>query len=278
MADAAVIYIARKGNGLAPFEKFLQSYASFRAGLAHDFVVVFKGFTPGAELQAHEQLLKQFPHKTLFVSDQGYVLKAYFAAVTQLDYRHFCFLISFTSVLDHDWLAKLYAPFRGEEVGLVSATASYESLYTNACNERQGAHRVPWQRTLLRPLRLALLRLFYEPFPNRHLRTTGCMIARSVFQRIRTRGAHTKMGGLRFESGRSSLTRQVQRMGLQAVVVGRDGRSYAPEEWPASNTFRQRNQENLLIADNRTEQYAQADLETRTHLSRLAWGEFARPE
>ena len=52
-------------------------------------------------------------------------------------------------------------------------------------------------------------------------------------------------------------------MNLQVLLVGREGRPYEKEEWSRSKTFRLDNQQNLLVADNQTRQYDQADLETR---------------
>ena len=82
-----------------------------------------------------------------------------------------------------------------------------------------------------------------------------------------------KMDVLRFESGKQSLTRQTLAKNLKAVVVGRDGKAYETERWYESYTFRSGEQRNLLIADNRTEQYAQADADTKQMLARLAWGD-----
>jgi hypothetical protein len=55
-------------------------------------------------------------------------------------------------------------------------------------------------------------------------------------------------------------------------VVGRDGRAYDPTDWYRSHTFWEANQENLLIADNQTAEYEHGDQDTRTALSRYAWG------
>jgi hypothetical protein len=55
-------------------------------------------------------------------------------------------------------------------------------------------------------------------------------------------------------------------------VVGRDGRAYARDEWRESGTFRVDDQSNLLVADNRTDQFASADPATRKRLEELAWG------
>lgn len=80
------------------------------------------------------------------------------------------------------------------------------------------------------------------------------------------------MDALRFENGRRSLTRQVLKMGLEAVIVGRDGQRYEVSEWPSSGTFRQNEQHNLLVADNRTIEYTTALPELRRRLDIKAWG------
>jgi hypothetical protein len=68
------------------------------------------------------------------------------------------------------------------------------------------------------------------------------------------------------------LTTQLTAQGLEVVVVGRDGRGYSANEWPNSKTFRSAEQGNLLVADNRTRQYADADEELKQYLRELAWG------
>ena len=55
-------------------------------------------------------------------------------------------------------------------------------------------------------------------------------------------------------------------------VVGRDGVAYPSERWRESATFRSGGQRNLLIADNRTFQYEQADPAFKNTLERMAWG------
>jgi hypothetical protein len=59
---------------------------------------------------------------------------------------------------------------------------------------------------------------------------------------------------------------------LEARVVGRDGVAYPPECWQESRTFRTGEQENLLIADNRTRHYQDGGRLTRWGLAWLAWG------
>ena len=85
------------------------------------------------------------------------------------------------------------------------------------------------------------------------------------------------MDAYALESGRHSLTRQVQALGLHALVVARDGSIYEEREWDASRTFWQGEQEGLLIADNQTRSYAAGSASRRWLLSSFAWGPKADP-
>jgi hypothetical protein len=69
----------------------------------------------------------------------------------------------------------------------------------------------------------------------------------------------------------------ILRAGLRPLVVGKDGRCYEKEEWHTSNTFWQGDQQNLLVADNQTNDYQNGSAERRLFLSRYAWGENAAP-
>ncbi|HQR44233.1 MAG TPA: hypothetical protein PLX97_16165, partial [Gemmatales bacterium] len=82
----------------------------------------------------------------------------------------------------------------------------------------------------------------------------------------------SKQNAYLFENGKRNLTCKVLRMGLQVLVVGRDGRAYCKEDWLQSRTYRAGNQENLLVADNQTRLYAAADDQLRHRLTGAAWG------
>ena len=120
---------------------------------------------------------------------------------------------------------------------------------------------------------LAAAKRHFPPFPNPHLRTNAFLLERELLLSLRPGPLRTKRDCHLFESGKHSLTRQITARGLAAVVVGRDGRAYLPPEWPASETFRQGEQRNLLIADNRTRQYSEGDEELRRELAAIAWSD-----
>ena len=81
---------------------------------------------------------------------------------------------------------------------------------------------------------------------------------------------------LKFESGKNSLTNQIFRKSLKVLVVDKNGVVYEKEDWPKSQTFRQTNQANLMIADNRTREYAESDDENKECLSKVAWGSLSQ--
>ena len=117
----------------------------------------------------------------------------------------------------------------------------------------------------------------YSPYPAPHLRTNVFMISRELMLDLKVGHMPTKDDAYRFESGKNGLTAQVGQRRLKVLVVGRDGRGYEEDEWPISNTFWQSQQENLLVSDNNTRQYAEGDAIRKKFLSRFAWGWEAAP-
>ena len=98
------------------------------------------------------------------------------------------------------------------------------------------------------------------------------MVARETMLKIRYGLLLTKMHSFRLESGKSSITRQIERMGLKAIVVGKDGVGYDKNDWDVSNTFWRKTQSNLLISDNQTRKYDAEDAERQSSLESFAWG------
>jgi len=254
----AVVHLVRRQNGLAPLQRFLDSYRRHEAGAEHELILLYKGF--GKELPAeYAQAPAGISHQRMLFADRGFDLQPYFAAVARFGHRHFCFLNSFSRILAPGWLAMLRAPLASRTVGLVGATGSCESLAALPVPKRWITQR------------------YFPPFPNHHVRTNAFMAAREVLERVTLRPMLFKFFALACESGKDGLTAQVGRLGLEALVADRRGTVFAMDQWHLSNTFRQSLQEDLLVSDNQTDAYASADAALRAKLSRLAWGEWARP-
>lgn len=267
MSDICVVHLARKKNGLEPFRHFLTSYLENPAGVDHDLLVIYKGFNLEADISPYENLLQDVPHSFLTVADVGFDLRPYFIAAEKYNSKYFCFLNSFSLILDKDWLLKLYRHINQPGVGLVGATGSWGSIGSGA-----KTRKYPIYERLARFVLRKWRGIHFDSFPNYHLRTNSFMIARNNMLKIRCGTLLTKKQMYRLESGKNSITKQIEQMGLKVIVIGKDGKGYNKYEWNVSNTFWRGTQDNLLIADNQTRKFDTASPEWRRKWELFAWG------
>jgi hypothetical protein len=296
--EICVVHLVRPANGIAPFRRFLESYRINPGGIEHDLLVVFKGSRPSHDTAEYSELLAPIRQTTLDISDEGLDITAYFAAAGLYwrQYRFFCFLNSYSVILDPDWLKKLHNILCMPDVGLVGATGSWISHRISALTflrnrskyKREHRHKnLPsdntgagiqsdrrWFPTLIAKIepvwRLFRYGIYFDYFPSYHIRTNCFMIEGKLMNSFR-RPIRTKIDAYKFESGKKGLTRNILAMGKKVLVVGADGRGYEKEAWCESNTFFQSEQENLLVADNQTREYEYGSPDRRRFLSSLAW-------
>ena len=275
VSEVCVVHLVRKKNGLVPFRNFLESYLKNPAGIKHDLLILYKGFNRKASISPYEELLKDIPHSFLRVADFGFDLRSYFVAAKKHDSKYFCFLNSFSIILDEGWLLKLYRHISQPGVGMVGATGSWESIGPSCVRRIQNPTYKQLVSFLFHRSLEIYFRLYFDRFPNYHLRTNGFMISRDILVRIHRGVMVRKMHAHRLESGINSITKQVERMGLKALVVGKDGKGYERQEWDVSNTFRVEGQNNLLISDNQTRAYSAAEPQWQQKCEFFSWGKMA---
>jgi hypothetical protein len=256
-ADICVAHLVWAPLGPQVLADFLASYTRHPAAIEHRLAVICNGFSgpDDPRLKEVERALEGIAYERVITPRAVLDIEAYRQAALELKAGRLCFLNSYSRPLADGWLAKLAAPLEDPAIGLAGSGGSFESAFTAAPR---------W----LRPFR----RRLFPPFPNPHLRTNGFMIQRSLLLELRWPRPASKVSAWAFESGRASLARQVWERELEVVVVGADGCAYPRERWLESATFRSGGQRNLLIADNRTSQYEQADAKLRGRLELMAWG------
>lgn len=154
--DVAVVYLARYQEGPQPMAAFVESCGQHPAGIAHDRVVIRKGFS-GTSSPQHK-IVDAFFSRSVSVSDNGFDITAYAEAAAQLPHRYLVFLNTFSEVRSDDWLRKLRAAFENPAVGIAGATGSYESLYSSMKQLRKGMFLT--QKKLLDPQQAGLRRVF----------------------------------------------------------------------------------------------------------------------
>jgi len=267
MSVPAIIYLARIAEGDAPFLAFIESYLNNKPDIPHDFVVIFKGNqSPLKDSPGYLHLLEE--SNFLFsASDRMTALTACFEIAASLINEKLIFLNTFSRFLSPDWLSIYMRHLANPSIGLVGATGSYESMSSDYCRNHPATWKV-WSKDMRDRLRDCI---DFPFFPNPHIRSNAFGLKADTISTLKKQRFQTKREEYRFESGRNSLTKQVSAMGLKPVVVGRDGKAYSQFEWFNSNTFRNSEQENLLIADNQTDTYLNADSVLRGILAHHAW-------
>ena len=296
-SELAVVHLVRSANGQSPFTAFLDSYRRYAAGVAHELVLILKGFTSKEDAERFAVPAADLSPHLVMVADDGYDLGSYFEVARRLPHDRLCFLNSFSRLMADDWLQLLAGALDEPGVGLAGASGSWASVASRVHWElwRRGGYAKIFDNTQVFPERLVktfaefdrpagrpvplhelstLLRILagYPRFPAHHLRTNGFAIGRETMLRLRAPRPRDKIAAHMLECGRRSITRQIERMQLRVIVAGRDGNFHLHPDWAKSRTFWQGEQENMLIADNQTENYLQAEPSTRLALARWAWG------
>lgn len=127
------------------------------------------------------------------------------------------------------------------------------------------------RRYFLAPLDYCRRLYEYGRYPNPHIRTNAFMIERDRFLSLNSSRFTTKHDSYKFESGRDSMTKQIMKRGLIPLIVDRFGKTYTISDWKSSLTFWTNEQSNLMVADNRTMDYAKANRMLRREMENLAW-------
>jgi hypothetical protein len=244
-----VVYLCWTPYGVENAHRFVDSYRAHPAGADHVLLTVFAG--PDENRTPFYEAFAAVEHEVLDLG-LGMDLAHYRTAVEHFPAHAYCFVNTVTEVLSDGWLGLMRTALASQGVGMVGSSGSYES--PNA----------------VRPGPLRRQRPGFENFPNPHLRTNGFAMERVLIEELDWPERMTRAETVALEGGSHSLTRQVQARGLQTLVVGRDA-AYPPERWRQSRTFRAGEQENLLLADNRTRHYLEGGRVTRFGLRWLAW-------
>ena len=191
---------------------------------------------------------------------------------------------TYSVILHDDWLLSLYQNIVKDGVGLVGASGGWGDFPHN--DEYHANLKLLRQLkfSMLTLKKLIFFRFNFYPRVMPTIRTTCFMINRKLFlemkyPNIRPRilslfynSSKTKLRNLCFEHSNRGLTVQILKKGLKALIVDKDGNGYDIPSWKDAKIFWSSEQENLLMSDNQTRKYQDADSETRKNLAYAAWG------
>ncbi|MDQ0392174.1 hypothetical protein [Labrys monachus] len=241
----AVFYLLRRGNDPCLFGGFLASLRKHATAIDYMPFLIQKGFAE-AEIEplASSWVTERGQRATvLHVSDEGYDLTAYRTAAARIEASHCLFFNSYARLLAPRWL-EVYADASARlgDDAVIGATGSWTSIDPELS------------------------------FPSPHLRTNAIFLRRELYLSF-DNPLDTKDACIRFESGPQSLSRSILRGGGRIAMVGRSGQVVPPESWPESRIYYSGDQEELLVADNRSHGYQVARARSRWRLSKAAWGD-----
>jgi hypothetical protein len=251
MPGICLVHLLWGPLGPEPAARFGAAYRAVDAGAEHRFVALFNGFDGDAS-EARDAL-GVTPDQEVHMDRPAQDLVAYRRALDAVPCDRVVFLNSWSEPLADGWLAALAGALDDPGVGIAGCTGSWESPASEA------------------PPHLKLHRmLLFERFPNPHVRTNAFALRAELGRSLEWEVRRRKVGAESLESGKRGLTRQVMAQGLRPVVVSRRG-VVEVEAWPEARVFRSGRQEELLVADNRTRQYDEADPRRKRVLARMAW-------
>jgi hypothetical protein len=297
MRNIGVVYLYRFLEGEDPVRRFVASYRNHRPGVDHDLYVVLKGFPDGNSLAQGRRLFSDIQAQYLEQADIGLDIGSYRHAARIVESRRLLFLNTFSQIQADNWLYHFDQALGDQRVGLVGATGSWLSnsaVYEAALKylldkmrirqnwlfspttdadimSRPNGRNLQLYRYLLAPFQYGQRLYEYGRYPNPHIRTNAFMIERERFLSLHLWKLMSKGDAYKFESGRNSMTKQIVGQGLRPIVVNRHGDVYDTSKWKEARTFWTDQQENLLIADNQTLGYTQANQWQRRRLENLAW-------
>lgn len=274
-----VIYLSWIPYGIDLFKDFAQSYLLYEAGCPHKLVIIFNGVESDGDT---EQYIKYALKKGLTFSHlsyrKGQDLEVYRNAASEISTEFVLFLNSYSIFQSGNWLQKYVNAYSELKIGIVGATGSFQSYYSTYRN------KFPWRwnkqlnfkeninNYKLKLKALLLWRFYFKPYPNPHIRTNAFFINRKLFLSLHYKIPHRKFDAYAIESGKHSITRQILKMGLGVLIIDKYEKAYEIGEWKNSRIFWTDNQEDLLISDNQTRYYDNADSVVRKYLSNIAWG------
>lgn len=254
MTKLSVVHLVWGPLGAELPKAFADSYVAHSAGVEHDLLIVFNGVAGASERADLAEPFADLPHRTIDLPKPVIDLEAYRQVVAGLPSGDVVFLNSYARILADDWLVKLTAPL-GDEIGLTGVGGSYQSLLDSL----PPIGRIRWRRS-------------FAPFPNPHIRTNAFALSAGALAGIRWPHVRRKKSAWKFENGRRSLYRRVKAIGLEGAVVAADGAVALAPDWEESHTFCSGDQENLLVADHRSDSYQAASPAEREELRLLNWG------
>lgn len=280
-----VLYLSYIPYGKKYLKEFIESYKKYNSGIPHNLTILFNGFESENETIEFISLIEEskiiceiiFTNKKLDID-------SYFDAATKLKTEYVLFLNTYSVLLTENWCKIYFENIIKTNVGLVGSTGALGDFSHTDDYYYRVKNVYKFKFKLIDIKKIIYFRFNYYPKVLPHLRTNAFMIKRELFLSLQYKKIRpfflnyfkalnkSKLTSLCFEHGTFSLTNQLLSRGLKPIIVGKNGIGYELNQWIESNTFWINKQENLIISDNQTKKFDDADLQNKKFMTYSAWG------
>ena len=280
-----IVFLLHADYGtLAEFETFAKKVKKslIKHPFDYNIVLLLKGYPESEVVHTDEA------NRILVVPNIGRDLKSYYF-YTLKSKAEYLFYFNTSSILISDhFITSGIAMLTSEHFGAVSATASFGSIvnpgyFRELVKCGQLSLPIGISKYMISFIQKGLLRLIgYKPVP--HLRTNAFGCSKDfLIGAVKYFGGNlnTRLASLRFESGHRGLSGYAILKNLKLVVVDKGGYAHGMENWCASKTYANGEQENLAVKDNRTDEYENSSATNKVRLYISTWIDspsYTRPE
>jgi hypothetical protein len=264
--DVTVVHLAREVYGVQPLAKFATSYKHHPAGHEHDLVFLLKGYK--------NDPISGVIHSSVLLPDTGFDIDTYINYAHTCKTEYICFFNSWSEILADDWLAKLHYWVTEGGGDMAGATGSWGRIGSTYWLNQPYQDCVKVVKKFMGINQYKRMIPTGKPFiPNPHLRTTAFIIRRNLFIEVtKDYCIKTKNDTYRCENSSDGISQRILNKEGKLFIVGKDGDGYSIDQWNRSGTFFQGEQSNLLVADNKTRLYDNANADEKLALTMSAWG------
>jgi hypothetical protein len=264
-----VVYLAYEPYKIDNFKKFINNYKYLYSGQKHQLVICFKKFSSKKSILEWKKLLKGIKYTAIIDNCKidDFDFGSYIRVAGKYKNKIILFLNSHSYPIKNNWL-KLIAKHYTKK-SLVGCTASYASLSSSFFS-----YPKYYRMNFLKCLIYGFFNLFRFPiFPNPHIRSNAFLIKGSDFLSLKLpiffqHKLQTNMS----ESGWFGMTRQLKKKKFRIILANSKGEGYLEPAWIKSETFSYKDQDNLIISDNRTRIYKNSSLKNKKKEQKFHWG------
>ena len=262
-----VCYLFTKFDEYDDLSKFIDNYNSFSSGYNHKLVICFKLLDDDKFNYVKDFLVEKKVKFELF-NDTNKNNDFDFGSYSRIADKYKDYLIFFLNASSrpviNNWLKLIVNNYKSNTI--IGTTASYESHTSNIKIKK-------FYKIISFISKKVINSIYFNLFPNPHLRTTGFLIyAKDYLRFYKNKSCKNKFDAWKIESGKSSLTNFFLNLNFNILLINSEGKSFELIDWHSSNTYCFKETSKILISDKHTRKYENMSSKEKKNIIKVVWG------